>query len=875
MSDLTNATPAEIDSQLAELDREALALEKRVEAAVLSLRSALGQKARTWGRGASKVTEWPTSEADAIAEMRAKGTEYIGMGRTADSVVKRYDEAAAALAANLDQQAPLEAEWARRPWTRFYVVQGGHIHKSRYCSTCNRGQYRTSFGWMPDMSGMDETEALTMLAQRAHVLCTVCFPNAPVVAPAEVAPTHCLGSGRPVVKGTIRGGMSRYGDCSECTDRPLVVGGGVARKHKAKDPRNPVGEAAPVAEAPAPAAEGAEVYASAGAQLDAALAKHTAETEAARPALPAPSPVDAADAAALAATLAGAELAAPREIQLATGTMRDPGKAIELTAGELNALVAGATPAAGPVHAVIVHPGNRQAIVAGPWETPAEAAAWWNFPNNRWTANGCLAVLVPAGDDQGAAEAPADDMEAALAATEAEQLDDAAAYAAATEAPGAGVEETAACRYDGAPIFRNRWTINADAHRGNGGEGWRDDRFDETGRCTAGEAAGPGTPIQHMPADDQGDAGDQPGPDGAEAEAAERIRATRRSLVAVGQVVRELGDDQVAELADLLEQATPAAQRAGQLHPFLAARVVSDPRCECWRTFIGAQCHAHPGFRNYGAAIMAIAAEIAAEAADPQGYLAAQLGAMDDAAAAAAPAGVQLGDGPARDVQVFLADLGALPVELAGLMERAQREATAGLVFDVEAGLADLRRRAAEAAGVAHCRVCGCTEDRACPGGCAWAGDAELRAAGLEPMDGDVCTACVPGAGGVQLGAGELAEVLAIAEAAGSVTIGDPAGLLALVRDYGAAAGRAAVRRLSREAETVWCEAHPGAHFELDDCQHPHFTDAQTRAAMNASDAGEAAAVLEQIARALGLGDAGAAAVVPRQAGGEDAPPAC
>lgn len=37
---------------------------------------------------------------------------------------------------------------------------------------------------------------------------------------------------------------------------------------------------------------------------------------------------------------------------------------------------------------------------------------------------------------------------------------------------------------------------------------------------------------------------------------------------------------------------------------------------------------------------------------------------------------------------------------------------------------------------VARCRVCGCTEDDACPGGCCWVED---------PMEmGDLCSSCLP-----------------------------------------------------------------------------------------------------------------------------------
>jgi hypothetical protein len=66
-----------------------------------------------------------------------------------------------------------------------------------------------------------------------------------------------------------------------------------------------------------------------------------------------------------------------------------------------------------------------------------------------------------------------------------------------------GSEEMSVCRYDGQEIFRNAFTMRRDENMGNGGLGWRAERFDETGRCSAGEDAGPGTTVQHMPAHEQ------------------------------------------------------------------------------------------------------------------------------------------------------------------------------------------------------------------------------------------------------------------------------------------------------------------------------------------------------------------------------------
>lgn len=80
------------------------------------------------------------------------------------------------------EMAPLEAEFAARGgWTRAFVVADGHVHSSMDCSTCNNGIYPTEFGWVTEFSGKTEAEVITAAGSRA---CTVCYPNAPVDAPA-------------------------------------------------------------------------------------------------------------------------------------------------------------------------------------------------------------------------------------------------------------------------------------------------------------------------------------------------------------------------------------------------------------------------------------------------------------------------------------------------------------------------------------------------------------------------------------------------------------------------------------------------------------------------------------------------------------------
>jgi hypothetical protein len=82
---------------------------------------------------------------------------------------------------------PFEAEYRRRPWTRAWIVvsSDGHVHNTRSCSTCNKvyqkrdGTYSdpTRFGWLPQVSGLDEAEIVDLAGEAA---CTVCYPSAPV-----------------------------------------------------------------------------------------------------------------------------------------------------------------------------------------------------------------------------------------------------------------------------------------------------------------------------------------------------------------------------------------------------------------------------------------------------------------------------------------------------------------------------------------------------------------------------------------------------------------------------------------------------------------------------------------------------------------------
>lgn len=96
----------------------------------------------------------------------------------AEKVKAKYEAARAALVECKQAQEPFNQEYREERWTRAWLVlnTGGHIHSTRACSTCF---VTTPFGWLPQVSGMDEAE---IVAQAGEAACTVCYPSAPVAS---------------------------------------------------------------------------------------------------------------------------------------------------------------------------------------------------------------------------------------------------------------------------------------------------------------------------------------------------------------------------------------------------------------------------------------------------------------------------------------------------------------------------------------------------------------------------------------------------------------------------------------------------------------------------------------------------------------------
>jgi hypothetical protein len=145
LTDIATATPAEIDTRLADL----------VEAHATA---------------SDRAERYATLAAETKYEFQRPGYQ-------ADA-----DEYAA-IAKGLEPEiSALSAEFIfRGRWTRAFLAvtngSGGHVHSSRRCSTCNNGESATQFAWVTEFSGHDEDEIVEAAGNRA---CTVCYPTAPV-----------------------------------------------------------------------------------------------------------------------------------------------------------------------------------------------------------------------------------------------------------------------------------------------------------------------------------------------------------------------------------------------------------------------------------------------------------------------------------------------------------------------------------------------------------------------------------------------------------------------------------------------------------------------------------------------------------------------
>lgn len=227
----------EVDTRLADLYDQYGTAAMRIDQDLDSLHRHDGQR-----RGFSRQA-WEVSNEDTEASVRAKLTDQsssfwavspgyrddqpflIHTGQYAQSTLEDLDANRAKLAEIAEAERPLHAEYDADPWPRFFLVlnTGGHIHRTRNCVTTFP---TTRWGWLPNLSGLTEEDAVKDQGPR---LCSVCYPSAPVewTLGLPKAP-KCPGSGQRVQ----RIGRSSYGSCPVCHKSYKLSEVGLIRAHK-------------------------------------------------------------------------------------------------------------------------------------------------------------------------------------------------------------------------------------------------------------------------------------------------------------------------------------------------------------------------------------------------------------------------------------------------------------------------------------------------------------------------------------------------------------------------------------------------------------------------------------------------------------------
>ena len=153
--DVTTATPVQIDEHLSHLSAKAAQLGNRL---------------------------YDLRNAKALA-LRNEPLPRVFHGMTAVELAGRIAAAEIKQAQVAFLMYPLEAEFDRRPWSRYYLVDGGHLHFDVSGDRCNRDR-RTRHYWMTEFSGWDSDKVINGDGDKhqgaGERVCTKCFPDAPV-----------------------------------------------------------------------------------------------------------------------------------------------------------------------------------------------------------------------------------------------------------------------------------------------------------------------------------------------------------------------------------------------------------------------------------------------------------------------------------------------------------------------------------------------------------------------------------------------------------------------------------------------------------------------------------------------------------------------
>ena len=240
----TTTFPVQIDTELADASEAHAKLAARLAGVLQSIHRIVGDEPGHVYRGRRRVQlPYALTDAQALEVARRDGAVKSYDQYSLDRQLAAHDELVVAVQVQAARIAKCNAAFRDAGgWSRFFLVQGGHIHSSMSCSTCNNGESLTQFGWLPALSGLTEAEAV---AEHGAILCTVCFPSAPVEwtngreleAEAKKA-AQCAGSGTYDWEQAARdrGEKPRYGrryqTCPHCEQTISITSTGKLRAHK-------------------------------------------------------------------------------------------------------------------------------------------------------------------------------------------------------------------------------------------------------------------------------------------------------------------------------------------------------------------------------------------------------------------------------------------------------------------------------------------------------------------------------------------------------------------------------------------------------------------------------------------------------------------
>lgn len=248
---LATAAPSEIDTEIAELETAWFTQRHTAGKAMDTLHYAVGdrQTRSTW-----KLTE--DALFTRLADLLKDDTrpDFVKFHhRTAPDIAKALvtlHQANTEMAQLQREIDILEAEYKRRPWSRFHQLRttdGARIHDSRWCPGLHRSNLG-DLGWHPDLSGKTEAEAV---ADLGPVMCSKCFRSAPVEwkrdpKDLKVNPNACPGAEKAPVEGTVKFQRSLNGgyeeaECTGCGEmKRLRVGYTIGKHDKPKSKVNEI-----------------------------------------------------------------------------------------------------------------------------------------------------------------------------------------------------------------------------------------------------------------------------------------------------------------------------------------------------------------------------------------------------------------------------------------------------------------------------------------------------------------------------------------------------------------------------------------------------------------------------------------------------------